>query len=314
MAKFLTTSGVSYYIENIISKAKQELMLISPYLKISKTLFERLTQANKRGVKITLVYGKAELDTQQLDLLNSIENLEVFYFDNLHAKCYLNEDEIVITSMNLHHYSEKNNREMGVFASKQEDHLIYEEAFAEVKEIIECAEVKKKIKYSIDKKEKIIEKINDNISSENGLKKYINSPFETYIETRYPGQKYKKRIGNFELQLYNWSLKVEADFIYKGYTQLSFIISKYNYNEKEKVRQDLLNLVSEINNNISPLRVIMKDMAINLDLKDERISYWRQHSFDYNDDESNKLIFDTIDKISSFLLPKVLEITEKYKY
>jgi len=61
MAEFLTTSGTSHHIENIIMEAKQKLLLVSPYLKLSKTLHERLKDASERGVKIKIIYGKDEL-------------------------------------------------------------------------------------------------------------------------------------------------------------------------------------------------------------------------------------------------------------
>ena len=52
MADFLTTNGTSSEIENIIIDAKKELTLVSPYLKLSKTFYERLRDADQRGVKI----------------------------------------------------------------------------------------------------------------------------------------------------------------------------------------------------------------------------------------------------------------------
>lgn len=42
MAEFLTTNGTSYHIENIIIGAEEKLVLVSPYLQISKTFYERL--------------------------------------------------------------------------------------------------------------------------------------------------------------------------------------------------------------------------------------------------------------------------------
>ena len=61
MADFLTTTGTSFHLENIIIEAKTKLVLISPYLQLSKTLFERLKDASTKGVKIKIVYGKDEL-------------------------------------------------------------------------------------------------------------------------------------------------------------------------------------------------------------------------------------------------------------
>ena len=36
---------------------------------------------------------------------------------NLHAKCYLNEKEALLTSMNLYEYSQEHNDEMGILVS-----------------------------------------------------------------------------------------------------------------------------------------------------------------------------------------------------
>ena len=41
MAKFLTTSAVTYQVEKIIREAKKKLVLVSPYIKITKTFLER---------------------------------------------------------------------------------------------------------------------------------------------------------------------------------------------------------------------------------------------------------------------------------
>lgn len=126
MAEFLTTNGTSYNIENIIIEAKNRLVLISPYLQLSKTFYERLKDATNRNVKVTIVYGKDELKPNEKNSLAELKNVELKYFQNLHAKCYLNESKMVITSMNMYEFSEKTNREMGVLliAQKIKNYLI----------------------------------------------------------------------------------------------------------------------------------------------------------------------------------------------
>jgi HKD family nuclease len=111
MAEFLTTSGTSHHIENIIMEARQKLFLVSPYLKLSKTLHERLKDASDKGVKIKIIYGKDELKPNESSSLAKLKNVELYYFENLHAKCYFNEIKMVITSMNMYEFSEKTNRE-----------------------------------------------------------------------------------------------------------------------------------------------------------------------------------------------------------
>ena len=75
MAKFLTTSGTSHFIEEIIRTAKRKLILVSPYLKISKTLHERLADATNRGVEIVVVYGKDELKPNERNALAKLSGL-----------------------------------------------------------------------------------------------------------------------------------------------------------------------------------------------------------------------------------------------
>jgi PLD-like domain len=128
VAKFLTTNAVSAELEAIIIGAKSKLVLISPYWKISNLFAERLENASKRGVQITILFGKSDLKEDQAEIFAKLKNLEIFYVENLHAKCYFNESKMIITSMNLYSFSEKNNREMGVLVDKNTDSELFENA------------------------------------------------------------------------------------------------------------------------------------------------------------------------------------------
>ncbi len=139
MAEFLTTSSGTHHIEQIILTAKRQVFLFSPYLRFSKTLFERLKDAARRQIKITIVYGKNELKPAEKRKLFSLDNVTVYFFENLHAKCYFNESNMVITSMNIYEFSEKNNREMGVLLSYKEDLKAFTEAYKEAVSIIKNA-------------------------------------------------------------------------------------------------------------------------------------------------------------------------------
>jgi hypothetical protein len=141
MAKFLTTSGVSYQVELIIKEAKKKLVLISPYVQISKVLLERLQNASDKGVQIHLIYGKDELKPVEKKQLNSIENLKLYYYQNLHAKCYFNEKTMVVTSMNLYEFSDKHNREMGVLIQKSDDVEMFNDGVEETASIIKSAKI-----------------------------------------------------------------------------------------------------------------------------------------------------------------------------
>lgn len=140
MADFLTTSGTSHHIENIIMEAKAKLFLVSPYLKLSKTFYERLKDASGRGVAIKLIYGKDELKPNERNSLAELKNAELFYFQNLHAKCFFNENKMVITSMNMYEFSEKTNREMGILIDRTADRDLFEKAMKETASILKSSE------------------------------------------------------------------------------------------------------------------------------------------------------------------------------
>lgn len=145
MAEFLTTNGIVHHLENIINNSRRLLVIISPYLKISRTLLERLKDASSRNVSITIIYGKEELKQDEFYTLKSIKNVELFFSENLHAKCYYNENTMLITSMNLYEFSEKNNREMGILIDSSRDKDVYINAIKETESIINHASVKKSV-------------------------------------------------------------------------------------------------------------------------------------------------------------------------
>ena len=131
MAKFLTTRGTISAIEDIINSAEKGLVLISPYIKIPASLFQNIIAADKKGVKITLIYGKGELQPEVNNQLNRLNNLKRHYLENVHSKCYFNEQSMVITSLNLHSFSEQNNREMGVLLTLASDEAAFKDAVNE---------------------------------------------------------------------------------------------------------------------------------------------------------------------------------------
>lgn len=67
---------------------------------------------------------------------------------NLHAKCYLNEESCIITSLNLYEFSQINNNEMGVFLSRQADAEVYRDAYEEAQRIIRISD---EIRISLEK-------------------------------------------------------------------------------------------------------------------------------------------------------------------
>ena len=149
MAKFLDTTGVSYHLEQIIKNANEKLILISPYLRINDRIKEQLEDKNRlKMVDIRLVYGKNELQPEQHNWLKSLEFVRSSFCKNLHSKCYLNEKEALVTSMNLHEFSQINNNEMGICVSKEEDAALYSDIYKEANRLIRISD---EIKVSVEK-------------------------------------------------------------------------------------------------------------------------------------------------------------------
>lgn len=88
-----------------------------------------------------IVFGKDKLKPNEKNSLAELKNVHLYYFENLHAKCYFNEASMVITSMNIYEFSEKNNREMGVLIDRENDKDLFEKAMEEVKSIINSSEI-----------------------------------------------------------------------------------------------------------------------------------------------------------------------------
>lgn len=61
MAKFLNTSGTTYYLEELIKNAQERLYLISPYLKLNDRVKELLEDKDRMKIDVRIVYGKSEL-------------------------------------------------------------------------------------------------------------------------------------------------------------------------------------------------------------------------------------------------------------
>lgn len=142
MAKFLNTSKAYASIEDIVTKAQRKLVLISPYLKLPEPLLVRLRDAGERqNIHITVVCRKADLRPETTSELGQVDNLELRFLENLHAKCFYNEESMVITSLNLYEYSQQHNREMGVLLTAEEDGAVFKEALDEAEFIVRTSAV-----------------------------------------------------------------------------------------------------------------------------------------------------------------------------
>ena len=140
MAEFLTRTSISDRLEKIIKNARDRIVIISPFLRINNHLKELLEEQNSRKLDIRVIYGKSELHPEENNWLASMSSIRTSFRKNLHAKCYLNENEALLTSMNLYEFSQVNNDEMGLIVSKEEDHDLYAKILDESMRIVRASE------------------------------------------------------------------------------------------------------------------------------------------------------------------------------
>ncbi|RAW01961.1 phospholipase D family protein [Pseudochryseolinea flava] len=140
MAKFLNTSGVTFYLEELIKRTKDKLILVSPYLQFNDRIKEHIQNLNIQKKDIRIVYRENKLHPDENNWLANQIGVRTSICKTLHAKCYINDSEAIITSMNLYEFSQLNNNEMGIYITKEADPELYKDTFDEVQRLLTISE------------------------------------------------------------------------------------------------------------------------------------------------------------------------------
>lgn len=178
MAKFLNTTGVSYHLEELIKNTKDRLILISPYLQFHNRVRDHIQNLNIQKKDIRIVYRESKLQLDESNWLESQIGVRTSVCPTLHAKCYLNENEAIVTSMNLYSFSQQNNDEMGIHVSKENDPELYNDISTEALRLLTISE---EIRVSVKKVEKkaeetkIVEKQIEKSSNDYSNSKYLTT-------------------------------------------------------------------------------------------------------------------------------------------
>ena len=169
MANFLNTSATNYYLEELIKSASDRLILISPFLKINDRIKALLEDKNRLKIDVRIVYGKSELQPEDINWLKELTFVRASFCKNLNAKGYINEKACIVTSLNLYEFGQVNNNEMGIYISKDDDAQMYKETYEEAQRIISISD---EIRTSLKKVEPGIK---NNSSAENMKTKLSSS-------------------------------------------------------------------------------------------------------------------------------------------
>ena len=125
---FLFGNKLVTELEELIKESKNYLLLISPFIDLSPRIKDVLIEKlEKHDFELRILFGKNEnniyksIKNDSIEFLKRFPNCEIRYSDRLHAKFYMNDYNIMLTSMNLYNYSLNNNIEVGMqqsYASK----------------------------------------------------------------------------------------------------------------------------------------------------------------------------------------------------
>jgi len=140
MATFLDTDATNHHLKELIRTADRALLLISPYVKVHDRLKGLLAEKRRSNVELRVIYGKTKTAPEDIGWLASEAGAKVRFSPNLHAKCYLNESQCIVTSLNLYDFSQVNNWEMGILVTKEDDPDLFQSIAAESRRIWEQAQ------------------------------------------------------------------------------------------------------------------------------------------------------------------------------
>ena len=157
--KFLPTKEISASIDKIIKEAKKHLYIISPYLRPDGNVKKLLSDESAlKDIDVNVVYRKdkersgerhtrPEVAPETVEWFASRPWIKTHHMPYLHAKCYLNEKQALVASLNLTGGAMINNVEMGILVSKgtfwwsiEEIEKLYEDILDHAKWIVRLSE------------------------------------------------------------------------------------------------------------------------------------------------------------------------------
>lgn len=158
MAEFLDCDSVKSELSRILKKSKEFIYIVSPYVDFTARYKAIIKDASEQGMEIKLIYGKNRMKKPESEWFQTVDGIEVRFLKDLHAKCYMNENTAIITSMNIYEFSMNNNFEMGIVIREEQEPAVYAEILEEVRRLIRISELQKPAIRVVDEKEPIQER------------------------------------------------------------------------------------------------------------------------------------------------------------
>lgn len=108
---------------SVIRNADKYAVIVTPYIKLWGHAKQAIEQAKRKGIQMTFLVRsdqQDDLERARDDLIWLQSNdVAVWGVERLHAKIYLNEKSVVISSMNLHQSSAQNSLEIAMVVQDQ---------------------------------------------------------------------------------------------------------------------------------------------------------------------------------------------------
>lgn len=258
MAEFITDKHLDEKLTDIIWNAKKELIILSPFIRLDdyckNVVFKNLK--NNPELEIIIVFGKNEGETQRsltpadLEIFKEFSNIIIIYCKNLHAKYYANENEALLTSLNLLGKSMTENVEYGICFqnSKLSLEKLYTDSISYTNQVITenpCVYIKrpvfKKTNLGLTKKyieSKILYDVTDSLYKNRDFEKKYYRDFEYDIletDLKPSREEYSPEIKNIPQQESSKANKPkETEFVEEEKNHKKYSNSKSNWNHNEE--------------------------------------------------------------------------------
>lgn len=111
--KFIKPSEISGKIMTLIEESDEFVIIVSPYVKISKwyKLLKKLENLKSRNIPTCVIIREDKTNQTSYEELNNFK-IEYTAIPDLHCKLYINEKQAIVSSMNLLFSSEINSLEI----------------------------------------------------------------------------------------------------------------------------------------------------------------------------------------------------------
>ena len=119
--KIINPNEIGSKISTLIAEADEKFYAVTPFLDLSKwrKILINLENAVKRNVKIKIYFR--EIRDKDFNVLKNL-GIELIKIDGLHTKLYFNENEVIVSSMNLYEFSDLYSIDIAIYFDELEEY------------------------------------------------------------------------------------------------------------------------------------------------------------------------------------------------